>query len=259
MRFLCILAAARTGSTRLNRILNSTGLNTKSELFHPHARGDLAPREVEALAAASNGAVHDAEAYIAWRRQNPLATLNALQGVRRKRILAFKVFPGHLEREGLQALLAADDIAYAILRRRPIDCFISQEKAQIVGKHRGIDTTAIKPELSPESFVGWAKWHKGWFKKMRTALVERGKPFAELSYERHIEGRTGRQTLEAILPLLEACGLPPLGVVAEPDDIPRQDNEPDYRLRVANWESFAQALRADPADALLLEWAQTVP
>lgn len=257
MRFLCILAIARTGSTRLNQILKSAGMNTKSELFHRQARGALAPGEFAALERVSGGAVHDGESYVAWRHENPLATLDALHGVRRKGVLAFKVFPGHLEKAKLESLFRADDIGFAILSRRPIDCFISKVKAQSIGRFRGVDTADMKPALEVEEFLKWASGMRLWYDANRNELRARARPFAELTFERHIDGLTARESLERMRPLLEAIGLSQFDLLEENETHIRQDREPDYRKRVANWEEFAQALRADSASEELLQWAQT--
>jgi len=259
MRFLCILAIARSGSTRLNQILKSAGMNTKAELFHRHARGTLAPREFSALEQASNGAVHDDESYIAWRHDNPLATLEALYGVRRKGVVAFKVFPGHLERPKLEALFGREDIGFAILARRPIDSFISKIKAQTVGTFRGVDTANMKPALEADAFLKWARGMRQWYDINRSDLRARAKPFADLTFENHIDGLTARESLERMRPLLRKVGISDFNTLEEEEALQRQDRESDYRKRVANWEEFEKTLRRNARAADLLDWALRVP
>ena len=39
----------------------------------------------------------------------------------------------------------------------------------------------------------------------------------------------------------------------------RQDKESDYRNRVANWDAFEAAVRANPKGEKMLNWAERIP
>ncbi len=196
---------------------------------------------------------------IKWRRRHPADTLEALYEGGRSRIVAFKAFSGHLKREIIEAqLLGRDDIGFAILRRRPIECFISGLKAKSMSKFGAIDTTAIKPVLSAGEFLEWAARMKQWYGWTRKTLKERGIPYAEISFEKHLDGFSGEESLSRILSLLEPLGFSGIEMPSRIIEGRRQDKEVRYQDRAANWEEFLAEVKADPECAAYLEWAERV-
>lgn len=256
MRFICILAMPRTGSSHVNKLLKSIApINAKSELFHVQQQVNLSKRELAAFA--TRGApVNDEPSFIAWRHEHPVETLEAILAGGRGRFVAFKLFPGHLPRATLRAeLFPRDDMAFVVLRRRPIECFISGVKARSVSTFTKRDTTAIKPKLSGERFVEWAKRMRMWYRWLGEELEARGRPFGEISYERHLDGKSGEESLAYIVPMLRSLGFSQLGMPFDVIEGERQDQEPRYQDRVANWQAFEDELKAVPAHAKLLSWA----
>ena len=135
-RFFCVLAVPRTGSSHLNTILSAIPeMNAKAELFHGSYQPEFSPGEQRALRERSGLDLSDKAAFTAWKRAHPAATLEAIQeGADGQHIVTFKVFPGHLQTGFLESdLMARDDVAFAILRRRPIESFISGAKADADG------------------------------------------------------------------------------------------------------------------------------
>lgn len=258
MRFLCVFAMPRTGSSHVNKLLKSCDeFNAKSELFHRRTVGVFTKPELMQLQKRADIDVKDHKALTDWRRRHPLETLEALYQGGGRRIVTFKTFPGHLEKELLEdELFPRDDVAFAILRRRPIESFISGLKARSVSTFGRVDTTAIKPELSAERFVVWARKMKNWYAYTRKKLEARGKPYAFISFERHIDGQSGEESLGHILALLEPLGIADIAVPEEVKEGERQDREPVYQERVSNWEAFVDEVNADPVAAKLFKWAQ---
>jgi LPS sulfotransferase NodH len=255
-RFLCILAMARTGSTHLCHLLAACpALNVKAELFHPtRPAGRLDDDDRWGLHAASGGEVVDRASLTKWRAGHPAETLEMLHAVGGVRTLVFKLFPGHLTRERIErAILSRDDVAYLVLTRRPIECYISTVKANAAGLHHTVDTTALKPALDAEAFRRWAEIARGWYDWLTPRLQPL--PHVTLRYEEQLLGLSDGEALRRALALLERLGIAGAAPDAEPASSARQDHEDDWRLRVANWESFAAALRAAPDTAALLDWA----
>jgi hypothetical protein len=261
MRFLCIFAMPRTGSSHLNKLLKSCpSINAKSELFHGHTKNRFSDPEMEQIEARAGGAFPDNAAFIKWRRRNPANTLEALYEGGGSRVVAFKVFPGHLRKEIIDdQLLGRDDIGFAILSRRPIECFISGLKAKSVSRFGVIDTTPIKPVLSVGDFLDWAERMKRWYDWTRKTLEERNIAHADISFERHLDGLSGEEALSRILPLLEPLGLSRLEMPPRVIEGRRQDKEVRYQDRAANWDGFLAEAKADPECASYLEWAEGVP
>src|SRR5690348_8443947 len=78
-RFVCILAASRTGSSHLIRLLhNCRELNVKGELFHVDNIARLTKSDKARLEAASNGEIADRRTLCEWRRRHPRRTLEVL-------------------------------------------------------------------------------------------------------------------------------------------------------------------------------------
>jgi len=260
MRFLCVFAVPRTGSSHLNKLLKSCPeFIAKSELFHRTRVGQFGDNELAMLAAKSGGIATDAESLLPWRTQNPIQALEALQQVRRKKIIAFKLFPGHLAREVLETqFLPRDDMGFAILRRRPIESFISVTKAKSGNTFTLADTTALKPRIEAKGFAQWARRTRDWYDWTKQSLETNGRSFAEISFERHIDGLSPEESLAQVLDQIRNAGFPDVKMPQAIITGERQDRERDYKARVANWDEFETDLRANPAHAVLLDWAEAV-
>lgn len=259
IRFLCVFAIPRTGSSHFNKLLRSCPeIVAKSELFHRHALVQLRPAELVNLSKRSNGEVTSAESFRAWKRQNPAVTLEAIQEIWKRKIIAFKVFSGHLGRELIEEqFLTRDDMAFAILRRRPIESFISSLKAKAGETFTLADTTTMKPRLSVQDFKEWSERVMGWYDWVQTTLESHKRPYAEISFERHFDGKSGDEALALVLEELRKTGLSNIGVPEKVIEGERQDRETDYRARVANWDEFESKMRATPKRSRLLDWAET--
>jgi hypothetical protein len=261
MRFLCVFGIPRTGSSHLNRLFRSCPeFSAKSELFHRRANGRLSQGELAAMRERSAGAVTDIASFVAWRRQHPLDTLEALHAGSGGRVVTFKAFPGHVPRALLESeLFPRDDVGFAVLRRRPIESYISGLKAKSISRFGRIDTTEMKPSLSADEFVAWAKRMKGWYGYTREKLEARGAPYARISYEKHLDGRSDSEALGAVLELIEPLGFAGITVPRNVAGHERQDRERRYQDRVGNWDAFAEAMRSDARRAQLLRWAERMP
>jgi len=258
-RFFCVLAVPRTGSSHLNNILSAIPeMNAKAEVFHRSYQSTFSSGEQDALCRRSGLDLSDEFAFTAWKRAHPAAALEAiLEGAGGRRIVTFKVFPGHLTTGLLESdLMARDDIAFAILRRRPIESFISGNKADADGIYNRHDTTGIKPELSAEAFVAWARKTWRWYRWCETALEKYGKSAVRIAYERDLNHRSGVEAARHLIALLAPLQLGPL---SEPEKVSAsspQDRERRYQDRVANWSAFHAAVCARADGAKLLDWAE---
>ncbi len=243
----------------MDLVKSCPGFVSKDELFHRHGIGTHLPIEYEKLKNISGGAVTDGESFRTWRHTHPAETLEALHGAWEPQIVAFKLFPYHLPEELIESeIFARKDVAFAVLRRRPIESYISTVKAKSVGVFKKVDTTEMKPELSAENFMVWARRMRTWFTWVRRSLEARNEPFARISFERHVHGLSGEESLGLILDLLRPLGFDHIGMPGEIIEGERQDREPDYRNRVANWDAFAAELRASPQSAKMLKWAERI-
>ena len=248
----------RTGSSHLNKLFRSCPeFDAKSELFHRHAVGRFTDRELVSIRAKAPG-LSD-ENFTTWRREHPIELLEALLQAHARQITTFKVFPGHLPKQKLKSkFFTLDDIGFAILKRRPIECYISGVKAKLMEKFGALDTTALKPAISVAEFVPWATRTRFWYKWTRRELDARKIPYAAITFEEHLDGLSGAESLAKILPLLKPLGFPDIPVPPDIIEGKRQDKERDYQARVANWDEFVKAAQAEPQSKQLLKWALAV-
>lgn len=260
VRYVCILAVARTGSSYLTDLLGQCpGLNEKSELFHRRWVGRLSKADMTALQKKSAGAIRDDSTLCEWRAAHVGQTLNVLYRSGGAVPVLFKLFPEHLTRERIsRAIFARDDVVYIVLRRRPIESFISSVKAVKAGKYRLVDTTEIKPVISAWRFLKWSARVRDWYAWIDAEIRQRDLPHVELIFERDLEHATGEEVLSTVLGALESLGLAvPWPAKIEASE--RQDKEARYQDRVANWAEFEAILHANPERAAVLQWAQATP
>lgn len=257
VRIVCVLAMPRTGSTHLMRLLKGCPeFDVKSELFKQGYK--LRRADKRAIMAASGLAPDDE--LTEWRRLNPAKVLDILFESGGGRPVFLKLFPGHLSERQIEAeMFPRSDIRYISLRRRPIECFISHCKARHYGVHGKVDTTSLKPSLNAKRFVFWARKARAWQDWIEAELAAKRLPFLDVIYETQLENVASQVALAGILDRLAGLGLPRVPLPKEIASGERQDREPDYRARVANWAEFESQIRSVPAHAALLDWAETMP
>jgi hypothetical protein len=257
-RIICIIAVPRTGSNHVVKLLqNCAGLHVASEIFQASWHSwvtDYLPL----LKEVSGGEVVDKETFAVWKAAHPRALLDAMSSAREGVPFVFKLFPRHLPAEILrEAVFDAPDMGFLVLKRRPIECFISAQKAEAEGKWVGHATTGTKPILRLRAFRIWARRTREWYARVDAETAQRSLPVAHLTYEHHIRGNDNRQALAHLFDALASLGIENLEMPAIVKGLTVQDTEPDFRNRVANWDAFeAEASRARPA---LLAWALAAP
>jgi hypothetical protein len=174
--------------------------------------------------------------------------------------MVFKLFPEHLDRDLIKReLFCRNDIAFIVLRRRPIESFISDCKAGILNNYLAVDTTELKPVLAVEPFLQWAEMARSWYDWSAQEIAAAGHPRVDLSYDRQFVASSDDQALAILLDSLQRFGLPKPEITFHFAGLQRQDREAAYKGRVANWPQFEAALRADAASGALLDWAETTP
>jgi hypothetical protein len=113
------------------------------------------------------GALMSHPPLVARVHADPLATVTALAAHNARPLSALKIFPHHLPHAVVEQLLADPRILPCTLLRNPLDTFISMEKRGVSGAFRGVDTTAIRPVLSPRRYRRFLKGRMPWLDLMR--------------------------------------------------------------------------------------------
>ncbi len=251
-RLLCIFGIARSGSNYLCSILaNQKLIEGRFEIFNRIRSNYMRPEELVELARRSGEAfppvTEDAEA-IRVIRADPTRTLDCLRDMVPvgKRLFTFKVLRKQLRvRQLSDAIIARPDTAIAILRRRPIDAYVSHRKATQLRLWAEVDTTDLKVEIDARDFLAWWQATADWYWRVEKACWKRRKPFQRLSYEDDVDVAP-ELLVERLRKLLAESGAadamgPDIG---PPTRFVRQDRAPAVEQRVANWPAFEQELNA---------------
>jgi len=255
---ICVIAVPRTGSNHVIRLLrNCERLHVASEIFH-ETWHSWVTRYLPMLRDISGGEVVDLDSFAAWKAAHPRALIDAMSAAREATPFVFKLFPRHLPPDVMRdAIFAAPDIGFLVLKRRPIECFISARKALVEGKWVGASTTATRPSLDVRSFETWAMRTQEWYARVETETAQRSLAVAHMTYERHIRDHDNRQTLAHLIAALSRLGIEDIEMPAMVKGLSVQDHEPDFRKRVANWDAFEA--EAAQSCASLLAWALVAP
>lgn len=251
-RLACVLSIGRTGSNHLCDILSCIPeIDSRAELFNPRRSYHMHRHELAELARRAGKCFEPsaacAEALETIRRR-PRLVLDCLSSLLppEKRILSFKVLMGQLtSRQIERKIIGRPDTIIAFLRRRPVDAFISHQKAMHLQRWRDTDTTDLKIEIDAQYFVKWWRRLAAWHIRMEAECWYRRKPFHHLTYEDDVAGLP-TEAARRFCAILARHGLADL---AFPDDsqitgAKRQDHTSSVADKVSNWEEFQRGLEA---------------
>ena len=261
IRIVAVFGVPRTGTSHLFEVIrNADNLMVYKELFHPAAAFGIQhrPEDLEELSTELRqdfGSIFD-ERLRTWLQAHPERFLDfALERpYGRNKHLIFKIFPGHLKAESIkQTILSRPDTASIIVQRRPIDAYISGVKAEQLGRHRRIDTTAVAPLLSTTAYVRWWNSRKDWYDDVKGWLDDQGVSYRFMTYENDILGEPVLVFRKFIMTCRE------LGVALHHtkwthDGLDKQDLQLDYDKKVGNWPAFRDEIFKKGHEKLLYEY-----
>jgi hypothetical protein len=253
-RFLCILAIPRTGTNYLCALLSGiAGIRSRTEIFHDAEAFGLTAGEIEAVGAAAQQAFRgrDDPNLRTWMRHHPAAAVRAIfraPGQPAAEMLSFKVFPGQLPINRISGrLIPMPRMRFLIVKRRIIDAYVSQLKAQQIGRWADADTTDIRVVLDPAQFIRYVERNRRWYRTLSGELARAGKPHEELIYE-EFAAQGDRKLTEDLVTRLHGLGFRGMAP-GSPQAKPRkQDRSPTYHEKVANWVEFAEDPRVRRMD-----------
>jgi Sulfotransferase family len=258
-RLICMVTVARSGTNHLGSVLESIAeIDVRNELFNKTRCWEMHQREFAELSRRSGKTFPyscDSPEAIKVIRRRPGLVMDCLTDLMapEKRLLYFKVFRLQLSvRQVRTALLRRPDTIVIVLRRRPIDTFISLRKALYLEHWRHTDTTKVRINIDAGDFIGWWGRTSAWFRKVEAACWAMNKPFHRMSYEDDLNV-PAEKTLDRFREILASHGVTDLTIASDgtTGEFKRQDRNRDLGGRVANWPEFQQRL----SDMGLLERA----
>jgi hypothetical protein len=185
---------------------------------------------------------HDSR-LVAWIHDNPMPVIDWLQTRADGKVLVFKLFQGHLSPNLYEAVLTRSDIGFLLLRRKPIDVYISLLKTRLVRKVRYVDTTNVPVVGKLGDYLALEARMKVAREEARAILKRSGRPFADISYANDV-AREDIVLRDALNQKLRGMGVDPgpfVGVSGP--QIVRQDKGDSYSGKMSNWTEFAEEMK----------------
>jgi hypothetical protein len=250
MQELCVLGSPRTGTNHIAKLLaNSKKIKSRTEIFHPAGAYGLLDKEVNRLADLANvrftGSLDPH--LVSYARTHPASLLDILDDPAQGHILmSFKIFPGHIPLDLFRtALLPRTNIHFVFVQRRPLDIYISDVKANLIGKYHNVDTTGIQVRLDAQAFIEKTQFFRNWYLEMGKEISGTGKKYGIINYEDHINCPIEQSYMHIRDEAVEA-GVDPLAFAPVPKvlvGLPRQDLAASYAEKITNEKEFMHELK----------------
>lgn len=198
------------------------------------------------------------EALVALFRDRPLDGLRALgeTALRTNRsVVSYKVFPNQLSAKAIESIVAEGHRHPLILVRSRLDVFVSYEKARQSKTWKNADTSGMKPTVSADDFLEWARGNDEWFAGIADMLDRLGKRYRMLTYREDVDVPKA-ELLRDLHASLVADGID----VSFPARLPgerfkRQDVRAEPFAKIANGDE----LRSELEERGMLEYALGEP
>lgn len=248
VQLLLQIGLPRTGTTNLVRVLDSfANVLPAGELFHPDGVYCDGSRYSERMTADLLGRVFvgtpppnglftaPTRAFVAADPLRTLRLFQAFAAAYAKSIFSFKVFPGHLRYYQILEIIDRLQPAILFVHREPVDVFISERKAALVGNWSAVDTSNLTLDITADDFIAWYRERNRFLVLAHAAAQRRRVPFTSLTYREMYDPATTPQA--AVCRKLETLGLVP-GAAGEVTALPRQDRSTSRHAKVRNWTAF---------------------
>ncbi len=248
-RIVCVVGVPRTGSNRVIHTLEGfEGLSVRGEIFNPDGVANIGRADQAFVRSLTPELLMaNTEDLARWVRANPGRVLDKLTGLAGERVLAFKLLPGELANQQVEAVLSRSDIAVLLLWRRPIDIYISREKVGLLRHWNRVDTSDLVIEADVGAFLRMCRdWHL-WYRLVLRVMREKRIRFCEIDYSTALS----EESLAALLQIMLARMGTTAGRWQKADHTMfKQDRETDYARKVSNWEPFIEEIRRRGFEAI---------
>ena len=245
---LVFLSFARTGSNFLLSVLANNNKNCIKPIFEPfHPKGCLNLTDYE-----SNkiGKVFDLEInscqnddLVKAINNRPTRFLSKTHEllIKEENYLMFKIFPGHLEIPKLERIIEKLDSSVVILKRRPIDMFISLCKAQKIKEFTTKDTTNVDIELDADRYISYHKNLKKWHDEYKRISLKYINKVISIDYEDFV-GYSEEDIYYLIYSKLLSNNIKLNSKFTVTSKVIKQDTGTIYSSKVSNWQIFFNKL-----------------
>ncbi|MGF1457357.1 MAG: hypothetical protein ACFB6R_18520 [Alphaproteobacteria bacterium] len=278
---LCMVAQPRSGTNHVCRLLETLlGIHVYLEPFNPvepHFHYRFSLKRFEQAAQRSFDRPGD-PALTGWIHDNPEKALDVLRHAADPgcRVMSLKLFADHVSPDQFETyFVRRPDTHFMTVKRRPIDAYISFQKAMSLKTWLFNNTTDMRLPIDADHFARWHISQSAWYRMTDEMIRAYDRPHTSLQYEtdiagppavtvRHLIGklkeigidtrmrhsvRIKRPVKQALHHAAKAVGLtspwsPALG-------LPRQDLNGSTADKVSNWDAFCEDLSKRHDTAML--------
>jgi len=189
MKLIICFGTERTGSSLIMDLMkkNSNRIFYQDECFHKKScigfeEGNLIKFSEMYNINASN---INSKSLVEFIHNNPLKFLdfNRKFVIKDANYFTFKLFRTHLGSKEIDKILLNYESKILIVKRRPIDIFISLKKAIKIDMWNNFETSKISLEIDYLDFLAWHKIISEWYKLIEKKLIKHKLPFSFLHYE----------------------------------------------------------------------------
>ena len=242
-RLIILAAPARSGSTRLWHLLSAFhNVHSLGEYFNFSAQKDDNAKVLRPLF----GSEPDNPLFTQFRDRKACweSPINAIRVAadRTSKNLTVKISPRRPTGNTLEPLMRSVPTSVLVLKRRPIDSFISLQKANSLGVWGNVDTSALTVTLSVKHYLNYLQELSRFYAQVERAAQQALVPTRQLTYEDHINipDTVLLKYLATSLRMLDVSA----GKLGASDYTLRekQDTVTDYTQKVANWGPFLEEL-----------------
>ena len=200
LEVVLLFAAPRTGSTNLMKELAKLdGVVALDEVFHPQLTHSLSANCKKFIA--QKIPCKDKN----YAHKYPVKVIERIVDFYKKtetKVLVLSVFPGHLGSRVIFGMFQTLPVKVLFMQRRPVDMFISQQKANKTKKYASIDTTELKVDINTERYLQWYMGMHGWYSFHHSMLEKISPPCLFLHYEKLYAAPRRRQEFNRITEFL---------------------------------------------------------
>lgn len=243
MKKICIVAIPRTGTNYLCSLLSQhKDIDSKREIFHNKNHFSIKENEISDFLKMTNTriAYNKTGEIIDFLSKHPRDLTTYLLKNSKSNILSYKIFPSHLNRSILiKEIINDKNTTFLICKRKPIDSYISREKARLTKMHTKINTTDLLISICFEDYKTWYVQMKEWYEFIEKTIQDNNQKM-EIIYYEDFTKKTDLSNLANILEHIRKLNIP----IEDIDSIKlsnlqqKQDNNTDYTKKVSNWSEF---------------------
>ena len=140
--------------------------------------------------------------------RHPQAILNLLAKHSNKKYVSFKIFPNHLSSENLKQVIIRDrNIKKIIVKRNLLDVYFSSQIAQLTKRWDRKDTSDLKLDFNPGSFLKCLESYRSYYNLIETELKNSQQEVLILNYEKIHNFNTNQEKFIFLFNFFRSVGI----------------------------------------------------